>query len=208
MSDNEKEPKGRKSISKSWKRALIEWGVLGLIVLVLWITGLHTQVIGTMQRGLLATGLIKPTIPELTASFPEASSEFYFAGTDGVTRSLDTHRGDVIFMNIWATWCPPCIVEMPSIHNLYNELKDDGNITFLLVSMDEEFDRAIQFMERRNFDMPIVHFRGRAEGVYESNVIPTTYVITKDGRIAVEKSGLAKYDTPEFIRFMRELAQL
>jgi len=200
--------KKRSERTRSWKRALIEWGVLGTIVLILWVTGLHTQVIGTMQRGLLATGLIKPSIPSLTESFPEAGTGFYFAGSDGVTRSLGYHRGDVVFMNVWATWCPPCIAEMPSIHALYNELKDDENITFLLVSKDEEFEKAIEFMERRNFDMPIVHFRGREAGLYESQVIPTTYVITKDGRLAMEKQGLAKYDTPEFIRFMRELAGL
>jgi thiol-disulfide isomerase/thioredoxin len=205
VSKNHKDSSDQK---RNWKRSFIEWGVLGAVVIILWVTGLHTQVIGTMQRGLLATGLIKPDIPSMTDSFPEAGTGFYFAGNDGVTRSLEYYSGDVVFMNVWATWCPPCIAEMPSIHALYNELKEDENITFLLVSMDEEFERAIDFMERRNFDMPIVHFRGREAGLYESQVIPTTYVITKDGRLAMEKQGLAKYDTPEFIRFMRELAGL
>ena len=194
--------------SKSRKRAFVEWGAIIGIVLFLYVTGLHTQVIGTMQRGLLATGLIKPSIPELTKDFPAANRDFYFSDTSGRVTSLNEFEGEVVFMNIWATWCPPCIAEMPSIEALYNNLKDHENIKFVLVSVDEDFNRAIEFMERRNFDLPIYHFRTKVPGTYESTVIPTTYVISKDGRLALEKRGLAKYDTPAFEAFMLELADI
>jgi thiol-disulfide isomerase/thioredoxin len=199
---------GSGKISKSRKRSLIEWGVILSVIGLLYVTGLHTQVIGTLQRGLLATGLITPPVPSLTESYPEASREFYFADESGRVTSLVEFEGQVVFMNIWATWCPPCIAEMPSIHNLYRELGDRDDVVFVLVSMDEEFDRAINFMDRRGFDMPIYHFRSREPGTYESEVIPTTYVISKDGRLMMEKQGLAKYDTPDFKQFMRELADL
>lgn len=202
----EQKESAKEQKSKSRKRSFIEWGVIIGVVLFLYITGLHTQVLGTFQRVVLATGLIKPDIPELTAEFPEASTQFYFADRDGMVRSLAEYRGDVVFMNIWATWCPPCIAEMPSIQNLYNSVADLDNVSFLLVSMDEEFDRALNFMERRNLDMPVYHFRNRAPGVYNSGLLPTTYVISADGRLMLEKRGLAKYDTPEFEQFLRELA--
>lgn len=198
----------QKKKTKSRKRNLIEWGVIIGVVLFLYITGLHTQVIGTMQRGLLATGLIKPSIPELTKDFPVANRDFYFSDVNGRVTSLNEFDDTVVFMNIWATWCPPCIAEMPSIEALYNNLKDHENVKFLLVSVDEDFNRAKEFMERRNFDLPIYHFRTKVPGTYESTVIPTTYVISKDGRLALEKRGLAKYDTPEFESFMLELANL
>lgn len=192
----------------SLKRNLIEWGVLIGAVLFLYLMGWHTQVIGTMQRGLLATGLIKPSVPELTADFPPASPDFFFADREGTVRSLGEYRGEVIFMNVWATWCPPCIAEMPSIQSLYNSIGGTENIRFLIVSVDDDFSRAEEFMERRNFNLPIYHFRSRAPGAYESSAIPTTYVISPDGRLALEKRGLAKYDTPEFEQFLLELSQI
>ena len=198
----------QKKKTKSRKRNLIEWGAIIGVVLFLYVTGLHTQVIGTMQRGLLATGLIKPSIPELTKDFPVANRDFYFSDVTGRVTSLNEFDDTVVFMNIWATWCPPCIAEMPSIEALYNNLKEYENVKFLLVSVDEDFNRAKEFMERRNFDLPIYHFRTKVPGTYESTVIPTTYVISKDGRLALEKRGLAKYDTPEFESFMLELANL
>ena len=198
----------QKEKAKSRKRSFIEWGAIIAVILFLYVTGLHTQVIGTMQRGLLATGFIKPSIPELTKDFPVANRDFYFADINNRVTSLNEFEGEVVFMNIWATWCPPCIAEMPSIEALYNSLKDQDNVKFVLVSVDEDFDRAKEFMARRNFDLPIYHFRTKVPGTYESTVIPTTYVISKDGRLALEKRGLAKYDTPEFESFMIELANI
>ena len=199
----EKEEKAKKR-----KRSLIEWGAIIGVIAFLYFTGLHTPVIGTLQKGLLATGLIKPSIPSITDTFPEANRDFYMANEDGKVISLAHFEDEVVFMNIWATWCPPCIAEMPSINNLYQQFEDTDNVKFVLVSMDEDFDKAKDFMERRGFDMPIYHYRTKVPGTYESNVIPTTYVISRDGRLMMEKQGLAKYDTPEFEQFLRELADI
>ncbi len=191
-----------------WKRSVIEWIFIIGIILLLYVTGWHTQVIGTMQKAVLATGLIKPSVPSLTDDFPPASMDFFFADDSGKVQSLAEYSGDVIFMNIWATWCPPCIAEMPSIHSLYKAMESEKNITFLLVSVDEDFDKAKSFMQARDFDMPIYHFRSRAAEYYDLRSIPTTYVISRDGKMMMEKRGLAKYDTPDFIQFLKELTAL
>lgn len=192
----------------TWKRSLIEWiGIIGVIVL-LYVTGWHTQVIGTLQRGILATGLIQPSVPTLTDDFPAASMDFFFADESGKVQSLAEYSGDVIFMNIWATWCPPCIAEMPSIHALYQAMDGEKDVTFLLISMDEDFNKAKEFMQTRGFDLPIYHFRSRSKEHYDSQSIPTTYVISRDGKMMMEKRGLAKYDTQNFIAFMRELSSI
>ena len=193
--------------SRSRKRSYIEWGVLIGIFVLLYVTGWHTQVIGTMQRGMLATGLITPNIPGELEEFEDVSREYYFADEDARVQSLARYEGDVIFMNVWATWCPPCIAEMPSIYSLYNKFNEEDNVTFLLVSVDEDFEKAKEFMAARDFSIPIYHFRTRAPGTYESSAIPTTYVITPDGKLAFKKEGLAKYDTPEFEQFLRDLAK-
>lgn len=190
-----------------WRRSLIEWGVLISIVLFLYLTGLHTQVIGTLQRGLLATGLIKPDIPEQIDGAASANLDFYFKDEEGTVRSLKNFEGDVIFMNIWATWCPPCIAEMPSINSLYEDLKYEDGISFVMVSVDEDFSEAQNFMKSRDFDLPIYHYRTKVPGTYQSREIPTTYVISPDSKIVLEKRGYAKYNTDEFKGFLRELAR-
>jgi len=199
----EKEEKAKKR-----KRSLIEWGAIIGVIAFLYFTGLHTTVIGTLQKGLLATGLIKPDIPSVTDTFPDANRDFYMADEDGQVISLAHFEGEVVFMNIWATWCPPCIAEMPSINKLYQQFGESDNVKFVLVSMDDEFDKAKQFMEKRGFDMPIYHYRTKVPGTYESNVIPTTYVISGDGKLMMEKQGLAKYNTPEFEQFLRDLSEI
>jgi len=199
----EKEEKAKKR-----KRSLIEWGAIIGVIAFLYFTGLHTTVIGTLQKGLLATGLINPDIPSVTDTFPDANRDFYMADEDGQVISLAHFEGEVVFMNIWATWCPPCIAEMPSINKLYQQFGESDNVKFVLVSMDDEFDKAKQFMEKRGFDMPIYHYRTKVPGTYESNVIPTTYVISGDGKLMMEKQGLAKYDTPEFEQFLRDLSEI
>ncbi len=193
------------SKQKKWKRSLTEWGVLISVVLVLYLTGWHTQVVGTLQRGLLATGLIKPDIPEQIDDAETTNLDFYFKDGNGTVRSLKNFEGDVIFMNVWATWCPPCIAEMPSIHSLYQDFKDEENISFILVSVDEDFSDAVEFMKTRGYDLPIYHYRTKAPGTFESTAIPTTYVISPDSKIVLEKQGFAKYDTDEFKNFLRGL---
>lgn len=198
----------QKSKSKGWKRSLIEWGVFILIAATLYLTGYHTQVIGTAQRGLLATGLITPSYEIDEESMRDAGTEFYFADESFETKSIALYQGKVVFLNIWASWCPPCIAEMPSIASLYEQVKDDEDIEFILVSMDEDFENAKAFMDSRDLDMPIYHYRGRDREIYSSDLIPTTYVITPDGRIAMEKQGMAKYDSPEFVEFLEKLKEL
>lgn len=192
---------------KNRKKSLLEWGIILSVILVLYLTGIHTQILGTIQRGFLTTGIITPSIPELTQDFPNASMEFYFVDENSSMKSLADYEGDVVFMNIWATWCPPCIAEMPSIQSLYEKVKDVDNISFVLVSVDEDFKIAKEFMAKRDYTLPIYHFRNKAPGTYQSTVIPTTYVISPDGRLILEKRGLAKYDTKEFEELLRELSQ-
>ncbi|REL38745.1 TlpA family protein disulfide reductase [Rhodohalobacter sp. SW132] len=193
---------------KSFRRSLIEWSVIVIAALTLYLTGYHTQVIGTVQRAFLATGLITPSLSIDYDEMRDAGTEFYFADKDHRTQSLAEHKGNVVFLNVWASWCPPCIAEMPSIANLYSTFKDREGYSFILVSMDEDFSEAERFMESRDLDLPIYHYRGRDRDIFQSDLLPTTYVITPDGKIAMEKQGMAKYDTPAFKKFLEDLADL
>tara|TARA_R100001143_G_C3361367_1_gene137079 strand:+ start:15144 stop:15761 length:618 start_codon:yes stop_codon:yes gene_type:complete len=192
------------------KKNLIEWGVILGVIAILYITGLHTQVIGTMQQALLWTGLMDANLSEVIKDGTFLSDQdyhFIMATADDDTLTLNEIRGSVIFVNVWASWCPPCIAEMPTIETLYNELKDHEKIRFILLSMDEEQDRAVNFMENREFKTPYLFPKSQIPTVLRGKVLPTTYIISKDGQVIYEKRGLADYSSPEFRDWLIELSE-
>jgi len=114
-------------------------------------------------------------------------------------------EGKVVFLNFWATWCPPCIAEMPDIQRLYEDV-DSDNIAFVLISSDDSFQKAKDFVKRKEFNFPIYQLASPLPQVYDYRAIPTTYVISPEGKIVVSKSGMAKYNTKKFKKFLSELS--
>ena len=197
--------------SKStWKRTLLEWTAIGSVVLLLYVTGLHTQVIGTLQRAMLWTGFFDADTSQIaTTEGPHLSNRDYNFGletSDGTQTSLGELKGQVLFVNVWASWCPPCVAEMPTIETLYEAVGDHPQITFVMLSMDQNRDKAVEFMESRDFTMPYHFPRSALPVKLQSQYLPTTYVISKKGQIVYKKEGIANYSSPNFAQWMRELA--
>ncbi|MEQ6122560.1 TlpA disulfide reductase family protein [Reichenbachiella sp. MALMAid0571] len=188
---------------KKIKREVIEWVVLIGVVLTLYFTGLHTEVIGMIQRVVLAPGLIKPEVIPASEQ-QDASYQFNLVDVDGNTVSFEKFRGKTIFINLWATWCPPCVAEMPDINSLYGKI-DSDEIAFVMISRDQDFDKAIQFAAKKAYDFPIYSEASLLPSVFQTNSIPTTFVISPQGKIVVKKSGMASYDSEEFRDFLNGL---
>jgi len=187
---------------KSIKREIIEWGVFLGIMAFLFGTGLHTPVFGFLQGLVLKTGIVQPSIDEEATK--QASYNFQLLDQDGSMVPFSDFEEEVVFVNFWATWCPPCIAEMPDIQDLYAEMEKEG-VKFVLISLDDEFQKAKRFVEKKDFNFPIYQLASPLPEVYESSAIPTTYVISPDGKIVVSKSGMAKYNTKKFKQFLRDL---
>jgi len=187
---------------KSIKREIIEWGVFLAIMAFLFGTGLHTPVFGFLQGLVLKTGIIQPSIEEEDVQL--ASYDFQLLDQDGKRVPFSEFKEEVVFINFWATWCPPCVAEMPDIQDLYNEMNEEG-IKFVLISLDDEFQKAKRFVEKKDFNFPIYQLASPLPEVYESSSIPTTYVISPEGKIVVSKSGMAKYNTKKFKDYLRKL---
>jgi peroxiredoxin len=116
--------------------------------------------------------------------------------TDSAVRLAD-YRGQVILLNIWATWCAPCRVEMPSIERLHRELGPEG-LRVLAVSIDEAGPEVVKdFRRELGLTFTIVHDPTRAvERVYQTTGVPETFVINRDGRIVKKVIGAAEWDSP------------
>lgn len=199
---------------KKTKRAVIEYGIIAVVAIVLYLTGLHTEVIGFVQRGVLATGLLNPNLEKIIekrdnsqankeVSFPKADYNLRLIDKNGKVSSLQDLKGKVIFLNFWATWCAPCIAEMPSIAKLHKDLGDE--VAFVILSVDEDFETAKAFNNRKKYDFPIYSPLNEVPSVYNSTSIPTTYIIDAKGNLVMTHEGMADYNSEKFKKFLRSL---
>lgn len=187
---------------KSMKRELMEWGIFIAIISTLYLTGLHTPILGALQGLILKTGIIQPDTEENFQGL--ADYNFHLEDTEGNVMYFEELKGKTIFVNLWATWCPPCIAEMPDINALYLDL-DSKDVAFVMISLDDNFEKAKSFVNKKGYQFPIYQLKTRLPKIYESPSIPTTYVISPDGNIVMSKKGMAKYNTKDFKAFLLNL---
>lgn len=117
---------------------------------------------------------------------------------------LADYEGQVVMLNFWATWCPPCLEEMPSMQRLYDELRDDGFVV-LAVSLDapppgqDVRELVGEYVDRLELTFPILlDPEGVVEEAYNVSGLPTTYVIDRDGRIDGKVIGGRHWDAAEY----------
>jgi peroxiredoxin len=122
--------------------------------------------------------------------------------------NLADYKGKVVLLNIWATWCPPCVEEMPSMEKLYQELKDEY-FEILAVSVDVSGAKAvIPFMKKHKLSFPaLADTKGTIKSLYQTTGVPESFIIGKDGIIAEKVIGPRDWATPGAIRFFRNLIQ-
>lgn len=179
---------------------------MALVAAFLYLTGWHTPVIGYLQRAILATGIIQPDMERIDESRSSTLSQLdlniKLVDAEGEILNLQQFRDKVLFINLWATWCPPCLAEMPNIDQLYRDLEPE-EVVFLMISADKEFSKAVAYVEAKDFQFPIYQIAGNWPLALNSTTLPTTFVIDKQGRLVLEHRGMAKYDTKDFKAFLR-----
>lgn len=117
---------------------------------------------------------------------------------NGASINLEESKNQVIIINLWATWCPPCIAEMPSFQSLYDDYGEQ--VAFYFVS-NERSEALNRFMEKHSYTLPVYQSLEEAPQNLNSNALPTTYVIDKKGEILIKKTGVADWNSNK----MREL---
>ena len=123
---------------------------------------------------------------------------------DGTPVNLSQSTGRVAIINLWATWCPPCIAEMPSFEKLY---EDYGNkVDFYFVS-SEEAEKLHRFLEKKNYRLPVYQPLSMPPGQMQSTSLPTTYLLSKNGKIVVDKKGSANWNDSGFRKTLDNLLE-
>lgn len=125
-----------------------------------------------------------------------------FHDLDGSSFELGRFKGKVIFINIWATWCVPCIFEMPSIEKLYNAFQNE-DIVFLIAS-NEDKNTVQKFYEKNNFKFP-VYLIDRVPSAFQTMGIPSSFIINREGQIVLRHMGTADWNDQSCHEFIRAL---
>lgn len=177
-----------------------------VMVGVLQVTGQLGSVIGFGQRAVLYTGVLNAG----DKLEPEEVFDFNFEAVTPEDKPLDKTalKGKVVFLNLWATWCGPCRAEMPTIEELYLKTRDK-NVVFVILSLDQgpTADKKVRdYIAKSKYTFPVYILKGRPTGKLAVPSIPTTYVITKSGKIARTEIGMRNYDTERFKNFLEKLA--
>jgi len=149
-----------------------------------------------------------PTAEVTGAQAPASTaSDISFKDKDGKIVSLGALKGKVVFINFWATWCPPCIHEMPSINRLRQSFKDNDDIVFLMVDVDNKMEKSTAFMEKNKYDLPVYVAAGDIPPDYLESSIPTTVILDKSGDMIARIEGGRDYTSPEMVQALNELVK-
>ena len=193
-------------MKKAVAKELRSWAIIIAIFGTLYFTGTLPEVAGFAQRAIVYSGLVNPDTGEIEKK--KAAFDFTLTGINGDNIDFNSLKGKVVFINLWATWCAPCIAEMPSIEALYSDYEENENIAFAMISLDKKHEKAIKFIKRKGYSFPsYLPDTSLLPKVYESSAIPTTYVIDKKGFIVYEKKGMSNYDSKSFHKFLNRLIQ-
>ena len=143
----------------------------------------------------------KQTLPAIARPFP--ATDFSLQGEDGKTYRLSDYRGKVVVLNFWATWCPPCREEMPSLERLWQKVKNK-DVVILAINVGEDSDAIFEFSGNYSMIFPIPMDRGgHVIKQYPVMGLPTTYVISPEGMVTHRAVGSREWDNDELIAILK-----
>ncbi len=138
---------------------------------------------------------------------PVAAPDFVLQDMDGEQHALKDYRGRVVMINFWATWCPPCRREMPSMEALYGKFRQDG-FSVLAVNEWEDPELVFPYMGQLSVfpTFPILFDReGEVSQAYQVKGLPTTFLLDRQGRIVFRAVGGRDFNHAEVEQIIREL---
>ncbi|WP_374949192.1 TlpA family protein disulfide reductase [Mucilaginibacter sp.] len=158
----------------------------------------------SLLRGLMAVGFFQPKIEEQVRAV--AVPDITLKDAAGKELSLASLKGKVVFLNFWATWCGPCLTELPSINALHTRLNTNPAIIFITVDVDNNLAMSTPFMKKRGFLLPVYGTDEAFPADILSGTIPTTIVIDKSGQMIFHHAGIADYSGQKFEKYLLNLA--
>ncbi len=187
-------------------KAARPWLTMLVVVVILRYSGILSGVSFLAQQALVGSGAMDID-PEANVTAQNFHYDFSLRDLSNQVIDVNSFRGKVIFLNMWATWCGPCRAEMPSIQQLYDSI-DHDQVAFIMLSLDfdENKPKVARYVKERAFTFPVYQPASALPNQLQVPSIPTTFVIGKDGKVKMKKVGTANYATDNFKMFLEKLA--
>ncbi len=136
----------------------------------------------------------------------DRAPEFKLPALNGQYVSLSDFRGKVVMVHFWATWCPPCVEELPTLSKLYQEIKGK-DFEMLAVSVDEGGEEAVtSFMRRNGLNVPVLLDTARAiSAQYGTFKFPETYILDRDGIVRYKVIGPRDWREPAALELIQNM---
>ena len=137
---------------------------------------------------------------------PLPAPDFALTTPSGAAVSLKQFRGKVVLLNFWATWCPPCVREMPSMEALFQKFKRRG-FTVLAVSLDETGAAIVKpFLKKYQLTFPVaLDPESRIAGMYGARDLPSSFLVDAQGRVIAAAKGERDWYSAEAISYVAEV---
>ncbi|MCJ7935652.1 MAG: TlpA family protein disulfide reductase [Chryseobacterium sp.] len=177
-------------------------GATAILVVLFIVLLINTDARAWLMRQIASTGILNSSISEPKEKEGGPSSARYadliVRNEEGAVLSTSALKGKVVFINFWASWCPPCRAEFPSIQEFYNRYSNHPQMVFLTVNLDENPVLGKNYIKEKGFTIPFLTSAGNIPREYFNGSLPTTVVLDKKGEIRLHHSGLADYSKDSF----------
>jgi thiol-disulfide isomerase/thioredoxin len=191
----------------NWKDKRSIWQKAGdilfwLLIIMFLIPGPRKAILTTLNRAVLHIKAPRVLNEDKQARLTDLDYNWILAWGQNEPYYFSNLRDKVVIVNFWATWCPPCVAEMPELQSLYQKYGD--RVAFVMVT-NEKQEVVEAFMEKNKYLMPVFYLATDPPEVFAFRAYPTTFIVSRDGRIVSKKTGAANWDSKATAKILDEL---
>lgn len=146
----------------------------------------------------------QPALMEEKLTLNETTYQWQLTDLRGEAKSLKETKGKVLFINLWATWCPPCVGEMPALQKMVDRFEGEENIEFMMIS-GEDPETIKKFIEKKGYTFPVYSTQFPTPSDLQSKSIPTSYLISKKGEIVLREVGAMNWGGDKMEQIIRQM---
>ncbi len=193
-------------IKKKWQEKSLLSKISDIVFITILVALLFPQ--GRMAIGgfvnKIKAKIDNPDLLDDAQQLSDADFNWNLKNKNNETVNLEQSKGKVIFINLWATWCPPCVGEMPEIESLYQKYKDNENVEFYIIS-NEDISKIENFRKEKSYNFPVYQSLQNTPIIFSSRSIPTTFVISKDKKMVIRKIGASNWGGKKMVNIIESL---
>lgn len=180
-------------LKKQWSNILF-FGILILFIIP------SSRMVIQSQLASLFSG--NPTLIEDDSREKLSNYTLVLKNLEGQTINFNQSKNKPVLINFWATWCAPCIAEMPDLVDLYQNFKDEVDFYFVSQENPEVLQK---FLTSKNYDLPVFIQQTQLPKPLENNSIPSTFLINPQGEIMAKAKGAAKWNSDEIHKIIKSM---